>query len=201
MTTSSCLKLVLAIFLGFVSVMVAQAQSSDEPSLGDTARAQHQKKPAANVIDADEMIRRGFAHSSNKVPFDCNAECMAKAKPLAYWNFRDATEKQWQDAFAVAIAELAQGDWGERLSEIRQEICSDQGNVDSKKLKVLEDDMFSKLRLEARSKHVDDTATAHSNEASDAEAEKQLGLKTGILEAKVELIQHSCSSPAKVPVK
>lgn len=200
MSISRCLKLVLAILLGFASVVVAQAQSSDEQSLGDTARAQRQKKPAATVIDDDEMARRGFAHSSDKVPFDCNAECVAKAKPLAYWNFRDATEQQWHDAFARAIGELSQGDWSQRLSEIREEVCANPGDVDSKRLKALEDEMFSKLRLEARSKNTDETV-AHGNDASGAEAERQLGLKTGILEAKVELIQHSCASPAKAPGK
>jgi len=204
MAISRCLKLVLAILPVFVSVMVAQTQSSDEQSLGNMARTQRQKKPAANVIDDDEMVRRGFAHSSVKVPFDCNTECMAKAKPLAYWNFRNATEKQWQDAFAGAIADLSQGDWGQRLSEIREEICSNPGDVDSKPLKTLEDEMFSKLRLEGRSKHIDETAAAHPNDAVGAEALRQLrveDLKTGILEAKIELIQHSCSSPAKVAGK
>jgi hypothetical protein len=87
--TSGRLKRVLAILLVFVSARVAHAQSSDEQSLGDVARTQRQKKPAAKVIDDDEMVRRGFAHASVKVPFDCNTECMATAKPLAYWNFRN----------------------------------------------------------------------------------------------------------------
>jgi hypothetical protein len=62
-------------------------------------------------------------------------------------------------------------------------------------LRRLEDEMFSKLRLEARSKHIDEMAAAHPNDAVGAEARRQLrveDLKTGILEAKVELIQHSC---------
>jgi hypothetical protein len=85
------------------------------------------------------MVRRGFAHPSVKVPFDCNTECMAKAKALAYWDFRNATEKQWQEAFAGAIADLAQDDWGQTLSEIREEVCRNPGDVDSKPLKALED--------------------------------------------------------------
>ena len=197
---SSRLKLVLTILFAFVSVLAAQAQSSDEPSLGDVARTKRQKKPAANVIDNEEMARRGLAHPSAEA-FDCNTECMAKAKPLAYWNFRDATEKQWEDAFTVAIAELAQGDWGHRLSEIREEVCRNPGGADSKPLKSLEDEMFSKLRLEGRAKHIDETAAAHPN---DAEALRQLrvqDLKTGILEAKVELMRGSCPSAAKVPGK
>ncbi len=204
MAASRRLKRVLAILLIFVSVTVAHAQSSDEQSLGDVARTQRQKKGAAKVIDEDEMIRRGFAHPSVKVPFDCNSECMAKAKPLAYWNFRYATEKQWQDAFAVAIPELAQGDWGQRLSEIREEVCRNPSDVDSKPLKALEDEMFSKLRLEGLAKHIDDTAAAHPNDAAGAEALRQLrvqDLKTGILEAKVELMRSSCASAAKVPGK
>jgi hypothetical protein len=201
---SSRLKLVLTILFAFISVMAAQAQSSDEPSLGDVVKTQPQKKPAAKVIDNDEMIRRGFDQASANVPFDCNTECMAKAKPLAYWNFRNATDKQWQDAYAGAIADLSQGDWGQRLSEIRQEVCSNQGNEDSKKFKALEGDMFTKLRGETRSKHIDDMAAAHPNDAAGAEALRQLrveDLKTGILEAKIELIRHSCLSPAKVPGK
>jgi hypothetical protein len=204
MATSRCLKLVLAILLVFVSALAVQAQSSDEQSLGSVARNQREKKTAAKVIDDDEMVRRGFAHSSAKVPFDCNTECMAKAKPLAYWNFRNATERQWQDAFASAIADLSQDDWGRRLSEIREEMCRNPGDVDSKPLKALEEEMFSKLHLETRSKHIDDMAVAHPNDAVGAEAQRQLrveDLKNGILEAKVELIQHSCSLPAKVPGK
>jgi hypothetical protein len=200
---SSRLTIVLTILLAFVSVLAMQAQSSDEQSLGDAARTQRKKRPAANVVDDDEMARRGLAHPSAKV-FDCNTECMAKAKPLAYWNFRDATEKQWEDAFAVAIAELAQGDWGQRLSEIREEVCRNPGDVDSKPLKALEDEMFSKLRLECRAKHIDETAAAHPNDAAGAEALRQLRveyLKTGILEAKVELMRGSCPSAAKAPGK
>jgi hypothetical protein len=200
---SSRLKIVLTMLFAFVSVLAAQAQSSDEPSLGDVARTKRQKKPAANVIDNEEMARRGLAHPSAEA-FDCNTECMAKAKPLAYWNFRDATEKQWEDAFAVAIAELAQGDWGQRLSEIREEVCRNPGDVDSKPLKVLEDEMFSKLRLEGRAKHIDETAAAHPSDAAGADALRQLrvqDLKTGILEAKVELMRGSCPSAAKVPGK
>lgn len=204
MVTSRRQKLVLAILLVFVSVMVARAQSSDEQSLGDVARTQRQKKPAAKVIDNDEMSRRGFAHSSDKATFDCDTECMAKAKPLAYWNFRDATEKQWEDAFAVAIAELAQGDWGHRLSEIREEVCSNPGDAESKPLKALEDEMFTKLRLEGRAKNIDETAAAHPNNAAGAEALRELrvqDVKTGILEAKIELMRGSCTSAAKVPGK
>jgi hypothetical protein len=201
---SSRLKLVLTILFAFVPVLAAQAQSSDEQSPADAARTQRQKKAAANVIDNDEMVRRGLAHPSVLVPFDCNTECMAKAKPLAYWNFRTATEAQWQDAFAVAIAEMAPGDWGQRLSEIREEVCRNPGDVDSKPLKALENEMFSKLRLEGREKHIDEMAAAHPNDAAGVEALRQLrieALKTGILEARVEIIQHSCPAPANVPGK
>jgi hypothetical protein len=200
---SSRLKIVLTILFSFVSVLAAQAQSSDEQSLGDVARTKRQKKPAANVIDNEEMARRGLAHPSAEA-FDCNTECMAKAKPLAYWNFRNATEKQWQDAFASAIADLSQDDWGRRLSEIREQMCSNPGDVDSKPLKTLEEEMFAKLHLETRSKHIDDMAVAHPNDAVGAEALRQLrveDLKNGILEAKVELMRGSCPSAAKVPGK
>jgi hypothetical protein len=199
---SSRLKIVLAILFAFVSVLAAQSQSSDEQSLGDVAKTQRQKKPAAKVVDDDEMVRRGFAHPS--VLFDCNTECKAKAKALAYWDFRNGTEKQWQEAFAASIADLSLDDWGHRLSEIREEVCSNPGDVDSKPLKGLEDEMFSKLRLEARSKHIDEIAAAHPNDAVGAEARRQLrveDLKTGILEAKVELMRSSCASAAKVPGK
>jgi len=200
------LKLVLIILFAFVSVIAAQTQSSDEQSLGDAARTRRPKKPAAKVIDNDEMIRRGFDHGSANAPFDCNTECMShvKAETGSYSELRGLPEKQWQDVFADATADLAKGDWGQRLSEIRTEVCSSPGNVDSKKLKVLEDEMFTKLRLETRSKHIDDMAAAHPNDASGAEALRQLrveGLKTGILEVKVELIQHSCPSPDKVAGK
>ena len=202
-THSSRLKVVLTILFAFVSVLAAQAQSSDEPSLGGVARTKRQKKAAANVLDNEEMARRGLAHPSADA-FDCNAECRAKAKPLAYWNFGNATEKQWEDTFTVAIAELAQGDWGHRLSEIREEVCRNAGDVDSKPLKALEEEMFSKLRLEGREKHIDDTAAARPNDAAGAEALRQLrvqDLKTGILEAKVELMRSSCASAAKVQAK
>src|SRR6202166_2615745 len=198
---SSRLKLVLTILFAFVSVLAAQAQSSDEPSLGDVARTKRQKKPAASVIDNEEMVRRDLAHPSADA-FECNAECKAKAKALAYWDFSNGTEK-WQEAFAAAVADLSQGDWGHRLSEIREKVCSDPGNADSKPLKALEEELFSKLRLEGREKHIDDTAAAHANNAAaGAEALRQLrvqDLKTGILEAKVELMRSSCASAAKVP--
>jgi hypothetical protein len=201
---SSLLNLAVVMFFIVVSVMAAQAQSSDEQSLGDVARTQRSKNSGSTVIDEDEMVRRGFAHPAVKVPFDCDAECMKQAKPLAYWNFRDATEKQWQDAFAVAIPELAQGDWGQRLSEIREVMCRNPGDPDSTRLKTLEDEMFSKLRFETRSKNIDEKALANPNDAAGAEALRQLrveDLKTGILEAKVQSIQQSCPSPAKAPGK
>jgi hypothetical protein len=196
---SSRLKLVLTILFAFVSVLAAQAQSSDEQSLGDVARTKRQKKPAANVIDNEEMARRGLAHPSAEA-FDCNTECMAKAKALAYWDFRNGTE-QWQEAFAGAIADLAQDDWGQRLFEIREEVCRNPGDVDSKPLKSLEDEMFSKLRLEGRAKHIDETAAAHPNDAAALRQLRVQDLKTGILEAKVELMRGSCPSAAKVPGK
>jgi hypothetical protein len=198
---SSRLKLVLTILFAFVSVLAAPAQSSDEPSLGDVARTKRQKKAAANIIDNEEMARRGLAHPGEA--FDCNAECMAKAKALAYWDFSNGPEK-WQEAFAAAVADLSQDDWGHRLSEIREKVCSDPGNADSKPLKALELEMFSKLRLEGREKHIDDTAAAHANNAAGAEALRQLrvqDLKTGILEAKVELMRSSCAQAAKVQGK
>jgi hypothetical protein len=200
----SCrLKLVLTILFAFVSVLAAPAQSSDEPSLGDVARIKRQKKPATSVIDNEEMARRGLAHPSADA-FECNAECRVKAKALAYWDFSNGTEKQWQEAFAAAVADLSQDDWGHRLSEIREEVCSNPGDVDSKPLKALELEMFSKLRLEGRAKHIDDTAAGHANNAAGAEALRQLrvqDLKTGILEAKVELMRSSCAQAAKVQGK
>lgn len=203
----SRLKLVLAILLVIVSVNFAQAQSSDEQSLGDVARTQRQKKPAANVIDNDEMVRRGLAHPPANVPFECDADCMRHAKAgTSYGNgaFRNATEQQWQDSFAAAVADLAQGDWAQRLSEIREEVCRNPGDVDAKRLKALEDEMFTKLRLEARAKNIDDAAAAHPNDVAGVEALRQLRLeemKQAILDGKVELIEHSCPSPAKVPGK
>jgi len=50
---SSCLNLALVILFGFVSIIAAQAQSSDEQSLGDVARTKRLKKPTAKVIDED----------------------------------------------------------------------------------------------------------------------------------------------------
>ena len=170
----------------------------------DHAKTHRQKKPDAQVIDNEEMSRRGLDHGTANATFDCNRECMAKAKPLAYWNFRDATEKQWQDAFAGAIADLSQDDWGHRLFEIREEVCRNPSDVDSKPLNALENEMFSKLRLQARSKHIDEMAAAHPNDAAGTEALRQLrveGLKTGILEAKIEIFKHSCPAPANVPRK
>lgn len=83
---SSRLKLVLTILLSFVSVLAAQAQSSDGQSLGDLARNQRDRKPAAKVIDDDEMVRRGFAHSSvplheffNRVPVTALRVCRGQA--------------------------------------------------------------------------------------------------------------------------
>jgi hypothetical protein len=163
------------------------------------ARTKRQKKPAANVIDNEEMARRGLAHPSAEA-FDCNTQCKAKAKALAYWDFRNGTEK-WQEAFAGAIADLSQDDWGHRLSEIREEVCRNPGDVDSKPLKSLEDEMFSKLRLEGRAKHIDETAAAHPNDAAALRQLRVQDLKTGILEAKVELMRGSCPSAAKVPGK
>jgi hypothetical protein len=54
---SSRLNLVLTILFAFVSVIAAQAQSSDEQSLGDVARNQREKKLAAKVIELSTMMR------------------------------------------------------------------------------------------------------------------------------------------------
>jgi hypothetical protein len=76
------------------------------------------------------------------------------------------------------------------------------GEVESKHLKALEDDMFTKLRLETRSKNIDEKALAHPNDAAGAEAVRQLRverMKQAILDAKVELIEHSCPRQPKCP--
>jgi len=201
------LNLVLAILFAFVSVIAAQAQSSDGQSLGDVARTQRQTTPAAKVIDNDEMTRRGLDHGSVNASFDCDPDCVKHAKAgTSYGNgeFRNATEQQWQDSFAAAVADLAQGDWGQRLSEIREEACRNSGDVDAKRLHALEDEMFTKLRLEARAKNIDEAAAAHPNDAAGAEALRQLRLvrmKQAILDGKVDIIEHSCPAPAKAPVK
>lgn len=186
--------LLLNILLAFASAVAAQGQSSDEPPLGDVARTQHSKKTAANVIDNDEMVRRGFPNSSGNVLFECDPECRLKARALSSYEFRHATEKQFQDAFAVAVADLAQDDWGHRLAEIREEVCRNPGDLDSKPLRALENEMFSKLRLEERAKEA-----GHPDDVTGIE--RQLELRTDILEAKIELFQHACSSTPKVPAK
>jgi hypothetical protein len=152
------------------------------------------------------MARRGFAHSSVNVPFDCDPDCVlhTKGETSSYGEFRNATEKQWQDAFAGAIADLAQGDWAQRLSEIHEEVCRNPDDVDQKRLNVLESEMFTKLRLEARSENIDEKALAHPNDASGVEAFKQLrvqSMKQAILNVKVKVVEHSCPSPAKAPGK
>ena len=201
------LNLVLAILFAIVAVSAVRAQSSDGQSLGDVARTQRQKKPAAKVIDDDEMSRRGLNHGSVSAPFDCDPDCVRHAKAeTSYGNgaFRNATEQQWQESLAAAVADLAQGDWGQRLSEIREEVCRNPGDVDAKRLKALEDEMFTRLRLEARAKNIDDAAAAHPNDAAGVEALRQLRLvamKQAILDGKVDIIEHSCSAPAKAPVK
>jgi ribosomal protein RSM22 (predicted rRNA methylase) len=200
------LNLALTLLFVFVSIM-GQAQSSDEQSLGELSRTQRAKNPSSKVIDEDEMARRGFAHPSVNAAFDCNADCKLHAKAgTSYGNgeFRNATEQQWQDAFAAAVGDLAQGDWSQRLSEIREEVCRTPGDVDSKKLHSLEDEMYTKLRFETRSKNIDEVAAARPNTAAGAEALRQLRverMKQAILDGKVELIQQSCAPSAKVPAK
>jgi hypothetical protein len=193
------IRLPLAILLFFVVRVAAQAQSSDNPSLGDVARTQRQKKPAANVIDNDEMVRRGFVNTSGNVRFECNLDCALKAKGLASYEFRHATEKEWQDAFAAAVNDLGKDDWGHRLAEIHEEICRNPSDLDSKPLNALENEMFSKMRREERAKETGETAVAQPDEARGAE--RQLQVKTSILQAKIELFQHACSPPAKLPAK
>jgi len=201
------LQLALTILFAFVSVIAAQAQSSDQQSLGDLARTQRQKKTAAKVIDDDEMARRGVDHGSVKVPFECSGDCVLHARadaPFGNGEFRNATEQQWQDAFAAALADLAQGDWAQRLSEIREEACSNSGNGYATKVHDLEGDVFAKLLLETRSKNIDETAAAHPNDAAGAEALRQLRverMKHAILYGKMEIIEHSCASEAKAPGK
>ena len=198
--------LALTLLFAFVSI-IGQAQSSDEQSLGDLARTQRQKSSGSKVIDEDEMARRGFAHPSTAAAFDCNADCKLHAKAgTSYGNgeFRNATEQQWQDAFAAAVSDLEQGDWSQRLSEIREELCRTPGDVDSKKLNLLEDEMYTKLRHETRSKNIDDAAAARPNTPAGAEALRQLRverMKQAIIDGKVELIQQSCAPSAKVPAK
>jgi hypothetical protein len=198
-------RLELAILLALVPLNVAQAQSADGQSLGDVARTQRQKKPAAK-IDDDEMSRRGLNHGSVNAPFDCDPDCVRHAKAgTSYGNgaFRNATEQQWQDSLAAAVADLAQGDWSQRLSEIREEVCRNPGDLDAKRRNALQDEMFTKLRLEARAKNIDDAAAAHPNDAAGVEALRQLRLeemKQAILAGKVDMIEHSCPAP-KTPGK
>ena len=189
------------------AIVGAQAQSSDEPSLGDVARATRAKRgqeSVATVFDNEEMARHGLSHPSAEA-FDCDEKCIAKARSFDYsHSLEDATGKQLEDVFAVAIADLAKGDWGRRLSEIREEVCRNPGDVNSKQRRGLEGEMFAKLRLEYNEKHIDETAAKHPNDAVGAEALRQVRIqeaKTSMLEGKVELMRSSCASAAKMPGK
>ncbi len=207
MVISSRLNLAFAILCAFISVLGVQAQSSDDPSLGDVARATRAKRgkePVANVFDNEEMARQGLSHPSAEA-FDCDAECIKKALSYDYSHtLGDATEKQLEDVFAVAIADFSKGDWGRRLSEMREEVCRNPGDVNSKQFQVLEGEIYAKLRLEYNEKHIDETAAKHPNDAAGAEALRQVRIqeaKTSILEGKVELMRSSCASAAKMPGK
>jgi hypothetical protein len=138
------------------------------------------------------------AACSERQPIQCDAQCVIAVKNMtrSYKPILGATEEEWQEAFAVANAELAQGDWSQRLSEIQQEICRTPGKVDWKRVGDLELAMFNKLSLETQAMHIQVAdAMDHPNDASGARALKQLriqGMKDALFKVKINQFRVAC---------
>ncbi len=176
------------------------ATTQDQPSLGDVAKTQRQKKTAAKVIDEDEMDRRGIHHDVNNAAFECDTECAVEAKNQIRYSKSSlaTTESQLQAAFTAAKDDLARGDWSQRLSEIEQEYCRTPGKVDFEKVKSLQNAILEKRFFETRDKHIDVMAAmAHPND-SGAQALEQLrfeGMKDAILKAREMRAMRLCYVP------
>ena len=194
-------RLISAILCVLIFAVEACAQSSDQQSLGDVAKAQRKQKSNAQVIDDDEMARRGIHHGTGAATFDCDADCMQEIRRFAQYNkyYKGMTDEQWQTAFAAAKDELAPGDWNEWLSKIEQEYCRTPGKVNFAQANSLINDMFKKFTLESFAKKIDTMAAlAHPDDASGAEAIRQMridGLEGSILHEKLTRIQQKCYVP------
>ena len=135
------------------------------------------------------------AADSGHHSLQCNAQCMdeVRRRSGSYKIFLGATENEWQAAFADGKAELAQGDWSQRLSEIQQEYCGTPGKVDYKKVGAMEMEMAKRLALERG-----DLAASIRNDPESASATRRLrvqAIKEIIFQATINQFRVDCYTP------
>lgn len=135
------------------------------------------------------------AADSGRHSLQCNAQCMdeVRRRSASYKIFLGATENEWQAAFADGKAELAQGDWNQRLSEIQQEYCGAPGTVDYKKVGAMEMAMAKRFALERG-----DLVASFRNDPESTTATKQLrvqAMKEIIFQASINQFRVACYTP------
>jgi hypothetical protein len=190
-----------AILVALVCAAQAQDQSAQDQSLGDVARAQHQKKTSGKVIDDEEMAQRRARRGAGENALLCDADCEAAVK-VAVRQDRNLkmSDEQLQTAIAAGENELAQDDeWSQLLSDIQQQIChKTAGAVDPVKANDLDRRVAKKLLDNVRKNmeiisHAMDAGNnqAAINQAMDASRAK--AVKPHIFKVQVDRAKRMCT--------
>ena len=178
-------------------------QNSEQP-LGNVARTQRQKKPAAKVIDDDDMAQRRSQRGLNEAAIQCDADCATAVKAAIQQDGQiHMTEEQWQRALPAGEDELAtDDDWNQMLPEIQQQVCQNH---------AIEPDKAKDLERRVNKKFVDDArdsmdAISHAMEAGSSQAAvnqavdsaRAKAIKMFIVKTLVERARKTC--PVAAPV-
>jgi hypothetical protein len=179
-------------------------QQNGEQPLGNVARAQRQKKPAAKVIDDDDMAQRRAQRGLSEASIQCDADCAAAVKAAILQDGQiHITEEQWQTALGAGEDELAtDDDWSQMLPEIQQQVCQNH---------AIESDKGKDLDRRVNKKFIDDArdsmdAISHAMEAGTSKAAvnqavdgaRAKAVKMFIVKTLVERARKSC--PVAAPV-
>jgi len=132
---------------------------------------------------------------SERQPIQCSAQCVdeVRRRSASYKIFLGTTDEEWQTAFADAKAELAQGDWSQRLTEIQQEYCGAPGKVDYKKVDAMEMAMFKRLAFERQ-----DVMASFRNDPESTSATRHFrvqAIKEIIFQAQINQFRVDCYVP------
>ncbi len=199
---SARITLRLAILVALVCAAQAQDQSAQDQSLGDVARAQHQKKTSGKVIDDEEMAQRRASRGAGESALQCDADCEAAVKVAVRQDQNlKMSEEQLQTALAAGENELAQDDeWSQLLSEIQQQICHNRAgtgdpvkakDIDRRVAKKLLDDVRDNMEIIRHMLDAPDNQAA-INQAMDASRAK--AVEQHIIKVQVDRAKRTCSA-------